>query len=62
MTYCVLVTILACVCAISRGTWIEDIGIETHLKDDVANRAHFFTRRLYCLRASGVTCNYINII
>lgn len=62
MTYWVLVTIPACVCGIYRSTRREDIGIEAHLKDDVADRAHFFTRRLYCLRASRVTCNDVNII
>lgn len=34
---CVLVNIPVCVSGISRSTWREDIGIEAHLKDDVAN-------------------------
>lgn len=52
-----------CVCewVVSHATWREDVWVETHLKQDVANRAYFFASSPYSISGSRVTCNNHNI-
>ena len=45
-------------CVVSLCTWREDTWVESHLKDDVTNRAHLFTSSSYCTSGSRVTCKY----
>ena len=52
---CVCVCVFVCVSAVCYVTWREDAWVEAHLKDDVADRAHFFTSSSYCLSSSRVT-------
>lgn len=53
--------VCVCVCVASHGTWREDVWVEAHLKDDVANWAHFFTSSSYCLSGSSVTYKQTNM-